>query len=180
VLGPVVVDEELGGARDWGIISTGGALGGILGGILALRFSPRHPLRWGFALAAVSGLQLFALVPPIPTFGLALVATAVVVSFSFSNALWATVLQERIPEHALSRVAAYDMLVSFVFMPVGYTIAAPLADAFGIDTVLIAFGVLALVSHLAPLLVPSLWRMTRRLDDPPLHAVTDSVPISPS
>lgn len=178
VLGPLIVDEELGGARDWGLISTGGALGGILGGILALRFSPRHPLRWGFALVAVSGLQLFALVPPLPVVGLALVATAVVVSLNFSNALWATVLQERIPEHALSRVVAYDMLVSFVFMPVGYTIAAPLADAFGLDTVLVAFGVLALVANLGPLLVPSLWHMTRRRDDPPLHAVTDQVPLS--
>jgi MFS family permease len=44
VLGPVVVEDNFDGARDWGFVMTVAAIGGLLGGVLALRFKPRRPL----------------------------------------------------------------------------------------------------------------------------------------
>ncbi|MGH2920579.1 MAG: MFS transporter [Gaiellaceae bacterium] len=40
VLGPVICERELGGARYWGVIMTGGSIGAVLGSVVALRFRP--------------------------------------------------------------------------------------------------------------------------------------------
>jgi MFS family permease len=155
VLGPVVVERDLGGAGDWTIALVGGGVGGVLGGILALRLRPRHPLRWAFPPILFCALQLLALVPPVPAAGLFVAGALSAGGITVSNALWNTVLQERIPRHALSRVFAYDLLVSYVWMPVGFTLAGPLADAVGTDTTLAAVAGLCAVANLAVLLVPA-------------------------
>jgi hypothetical protein len=78
-----------------------------------------------------------------------------------SNVLWYTVLQERIPRGALSRVTAYDWLVSWLFMPVGYTAAGPLSDAVGVDgTLALAAGLCAL-ANCSMLLIPSVRNLPR-------------------
>ena len=41
-------------------------------------------------------------------------------------------LQEHIPLEKLSRVSSYDALGSFVFIPLGLSIAGPVADAIGL------------------------------------------------
>jgi hypothetical protein len=155
VLGPVVVERDLGGAGDWMVALVGGGVGGVLGGILALRLRPRHPLRWAFPPILFCALQLPALVPPVPAAGLFVAGALSAGGITVSNALWNTVLQARIPRHALSRVFAYDLLVSFVFMPVGFTLAGPLADAVGTDTTLAVVAGLCATANLAILLVPA-------------------------
>ena len=57
VLGPVIVDRELGGAAEWGFIMTVGALGAIVGGAVALRWKPARPLAVGFALMLVGATR---------------------------------------------------------------------------------------------------------------------------
>jgi MFS family permease len=161
VLGPLVVNEDLGGAADWGVVLSGGAVGTVLGGIVAIRLRPRFPLRWAFAPILFCALQLVTLVPPLPVVGLAVAAALAVAGIELSNALWNTVLQERIPRRALSRVSAYDYMVSFVFIPLGYAVAGPLADAIGVDTTLIITAVLSAAANLAMLLIPSVRNLPR-------------------
>ena len=48
---------------------------------------------------------------------------------NFASTLWVTVLQANVPEHALSRVSSYDWLGSLVFLPAGYMLAGPVAEA---------------------------------------------------
>jgi MFS family permease len=161
VLGPLVVFRDLGGARDWGIALMGGAAGGILGGIVAIRFRPRYPLRLGFPVIVFCALQLVALVPPLPALGLALAAMLAVASIELANAMWNTVLQERIPEHALSRVSAYDWMVSLVFMPVGYAVAGPLAERIGVDTTLLIAAGLCAAANIGILAIPAVRNLPR-------------------
>jgi hypothetical protein len=47
VLGPLVAERELGGARPWGFTLTGGAVGGLTGSLLAIRYTPARPLLFG-------------------------------------------------------------------------------------------------------------------------------------
>jgi MFS family permease len=179
VLGPLVVEEELSGARDWGIALTGGAVGGIVGSALALRFRPRHPLRWSFLVILPITLQLLALIPPVPAAGLFFTAVLAVAAIALSNVLWNTTLQERIPEHALSRVSAYDWMVSLVFMPIGYAVAGPLAEAIGVDETLALAAGICLVANLSVLLVPDV-RNLRRLGDEESEAMAGPVALSPA
>jgi MFS family permease len=171
VLGPLIVDRELGGARDWGLILSGGAAGGVAGGLLALRWRPRRPLLVGFLLLLLQPVTLLTLIPPFPTPGLALAAAVGYGTVSFFNPLWETVLQEQIPRQALSRVTSYDWMVSLVFMPIGYTIAGPLSEQIGVDATLFAAFALATGALLFSLAIPGLRRL-ERLTPTPLQEAT--------
>ena len=165
VLGPVVSDDELGGARDWGLILSGGAIGSVIGSLLALRISPRRPLFTGYLLISVAALQPILLVRPFPAVVIAGSAVLAWVTLSFTVTLWQTALQERIPREALSRVVSYDWLGSLVLMPLGFALAGPLAMAIGIDATLWLVAGVLFVSSVAVALVPDVRRITRRDDD---------------
>ena len=174
VLGPLIVSRELGGARDWGFVLTGGAAGGLLATLLALRYRPRRPLLVGFALLLFEPVTLLTLIPPLPTVGLAVGAAIGFGTVSIFNVFWETVLQEQIPKRALSRVSSLDWMVSLVFMPVGYTIVGPLSDAIGVDATLWLAAAVSLGATLLAFLVPSLRGLTRPLPSPASDSVGES------
>jgi MFS family permease len=167
VLGPVVCERELGGARDWGLIMTGGSIGSVVGSIFALRLRPRRPLATGYLLISVAALQPVLLVRPFPALVVALAALAAWITLDFSVTLWQTALQEHVPREALSRVSAYDWLGSLLFMPAGFVLAGPLADAIGVDATLWLAGAVLLGSNLAILAVPSVRRLSAVEAEPP-------------
>jgi MFS family permease len=154
VLGPVVAERELGGAAAWGIVLTGGAVGGVVGGLIALRLRPRRPLVVVYLAVLPVSLPLALLIEPAPVLALAAGYLAFVAGVALSNTIWNTLVQERIPEETLARVSSYDMMVTYLFMPLGYTLAGPLADAVGLTTTLVAAVVLATAAPLLVLLVP--------------------------
>jgi predicted MFS family arabinose efflux permease len=167
VLGPLVAERALDGARDWGLAVAGGAVGGVLGGVLAARYEPERPLFFGNLVMLIQPALLLALIPPLPVLGLAAAAALAFGAISFFNALWQTVLQEEVPPSMLSRVSALDAMVSFVFMPLGFAIAGPLAAEIGIDATLAAAAVLSAAAVLLPLCFPSVRRLSRRDDSRP-------------
>jgi MFS family permease len=166
VLGPVITDRELNGARDWGLILAGNAIGSVLGSVLALRFRPQRPLATGFALITVAALQPLLLIRPFPALAIAAAGLLAWVTLSFSVTLWHTTLQELIPREALSRVISYDWLGSLVLMPLGFAVAGPVSKAIGIDTTLWLSAGLLLVSSAAIALVPSVRSITRKSAEP--------------
>lgn len=173
VLGPVISDRELGGARDWGLILSGGAIGSVVGSLLALRIRPRRALFTGYLLISVAALPTILLVHPFPVLVIAAANVVAWVTIAFTITLWQTALQERIPREALSRVVSYDWLGSLVLMPLGFAVAGPLAMVIGIDATLWLAAGLLFVSSIAVALVPGVRRITRRDDDesPPLREV---------
>jgi MFS family permease len=147
VLGPTIFRAHPHGARDWGIVSTCGAVGAILGSLLSARYRPPRPLTACFLATTLVALPIAALAGPLPV---AAIAAAWLVGFgsiTFANTYWETTLQQRIPENVFSRVRSYDILVSFVFMPVGMIAFGPIAHFFGNEpTLLVAAGVAAATS----------------------------------
>ena len=163
VLGPLVVERELDGASDWGLILTAGAIGGLVGSFVALRYKPARPLIPGFLLMVFVSAQLLALIPPLPVAGLMLAAVLAVSSIAIGNALWDTMLQQHIPVESISRVSALDWMISLVFMPLGYVLAGPLAEAIGLDLTLALAAGTGLAANIGLLLVPSV-RNLRRIE----------------
>jgi MFS family permease len=137
VLGPFVAERSLGGAAAWGVVGTCGGIGAVLGNVLALRLKPSRPLCAGCMAVSLCAVEPALLAWPFPTAAIAAAALAGFGAVSFSNALWFTVLQERIPGEALARVSSYDWLGSLVFQPAGYALAAPAAAAIGISETLL-------------------------------------------
>lgn len=141
VLAPIVADEELGGAGAYATILTSMGVGAILGGLVALRVEPPRPLATAFVLILFEVPVYLALAAVAPVAVIAALAFVSAIAFNFANTLWSTVLQVNIPPHALSRVSSYDWLGSLVFLPAGYMLAGPAAEAFGVaETLVFAAG----------------------------------------
>jgi hypothetical protein len=137
ILGPVVARTSLGGAASWAAISSALGVGLVLGSVVALRFRPARPLRVAFALVIV-------VAPPVALLGAssstALIVAAMVpagAALAIGQTLWATTLQQRIPEHVLSRVSSYDWIASTALRPLGYAAVGPLAAVLGVRTTLL-------------------------------------------
>ena len=161
VLGPVVAKEELGGAGAWAVILTSAGAGAVVGGIVTLRYRPRATARRVDRRAAVRDAEIVALALGAPVWVIASVSFVGGIGLAIHIALWFTVFQQEVPEHARSRVSSYDALGSLVMMPVGFAVAGPTAAAIGTAATLWGIFVLELASLLAILAIPAVWRIKR-------------------
>jgi MFS family permease len=159
VLGPVVAERDFDGPTTWGLLSAAGGVGGVLGGVLVLRWRPRRPLLTSHLVILVFGIQLGAFAVPLPVPALLALSFVGVLAVVLANTIWETVLQAKVPRASLSRVSSYDYAVSFIFMPIGYAIWGPLADAVGIRATLLLAGGILVATKLVVVLSPEIRRM---------------------
>jgi MFS family permease len=163
VLGPVVADEDLGGAAAWGAIVACQSAGLVVGGLAMLRLRPRRIL-----LAATFGMLLtlpvlVALAVPLPVVAVAACAFVAGLGLEVFGVLWDTTMQQEIPAEKLSRVYSYDALGSFVLVPVGLAVAGPVAAAVGTSEALLLAGAVNLAATLAVLGVRDVRTLRRRI-----------------
>ena len=64
---------------------------------------------------------------------------------------WESALQVAVPEESLSRVSAYDELLSYLAIPLSQLAVGPLAATFGAREVSVVCGVAFIVVCLVPL-----------------------------
>jgi hypothetical protein len=74
---------------------------------------------------------------------------------------WNLAMQENIEERMLSRAYSYDMLGSYVAIPVGQRVYGPLGAAFGYRDVLVVSGIAYLAIALLTLLSPDVRNLRR-------------------
>jgi hypothetical protein len=173
VLGPVIIDRELGGAAAWGFILTLGALGAVVGGAIGLRWKPARPLLASFAICVLISFNVLALIPPAAVPVLAIVNFGAVLAIILGNTLWDTTVQQHVPQESLSRVNSYDWMVSLIFQPVAFAIIGPLALAIGEDPTLLLAFVVGAGANIAVLAVPSVRNLRRRDHPEPELAAAD-------
>ena len=136
VLGPIIALDVYDGARTWGFTSAAMGIGQIAGGVLSLRWRPRRPMlviAAGMSLAAVP-VALLAMEAPVWTLYVSLAVMGV--EWGLYDPFWMTCMQRVVAPDMISRVSSYDFLGSLAFFPAGLALAGPLADAFGITSVL--------------------------------------------
>ncbi|GCD95721.1 MFS transporter [Embleya hyalina] len=154
VLGPVVAKADLGGAPAWSAILVGQGLGTLAGVFLAIRLRPRRPLLVATSMVFAVALPITLLGIGAPVYVVALGAFVTGAAFDVFGVMWETTMQREIPREALSRVAAYDGLGSFMFGPLGLVAAAPLADAVGAHHALLLCAALIVLVTVGALAVP--------------------------
>jgi hypothetical protein len=81
-------------------------------------------------------------------------------SIALANTWWETALQQRIPQHVYSRVRSYDLLVSFVFMPVGMATFPLVAGQLGYEQTLLVAAAGTALANLLVALTPSVHDQT--------------------
>jgi MFS family permease len=165
VLGPVVAKESLGGAAGWGGVVAGEGVGLLVGSILALRWRPARPLFTGVLLLGSTSVFLASLALP-ASLAVVIVAGAIAgFGLETFNVNWTTTMHEQIPDEVLARVNSYDALGSFVFIPLGLTIAGPAADAFGVSGALWAAAGVSGFAMLSALLSSDVRHLRRRVGE---------------
>jgi MFS family permease len=155
-LGPIVAEDDLGGAAAWGTILAAMGVGALAGSVLATRVKPRRPLLFAALADALFVLPLafLAAAPPVPliAFGALLSGAGMALAIS----VWESTLQRHVPGESLSRVSSYDWFGSLAFYPLGLAVWGPVASVIGISTSLwLSFG-LAVAVTLALLSVPDI------------------------
>ena len=147
VLGPIVARDAYDGARTWGLTSAAMGIGQIAGGLLSLSWRPRRPMLVIAAGMSLTALPVVFLALEAPVWTLYLSLAVVGVEWGLYDPFWLTCMQKEVAPDMISRVSAYDYLGVLAFYPAGLALAGPLADAFGISTVLwVSAGVAVLVS----------------------------------
>ncbi|MEJ1921788.1 MFS transporter [Microbacterium sp. KHB019] len=163
VAGPYIAknDDRL-GITGWGWVVSAEGIGVLLMTVVLMRFPLRRPLRLGMI-----GMAFFAV--PLTMLGIhpavVLLAIAALIAGAGAEVFstgWNVTLMENVPTDKLSRVSSYDMLGSFVVMPIGTLIYGWLITHADVGVVLVTSGVLYAACAVATLAVPSVWRMGRR------------------
>lgn len=150
VLGPLVARDTI-GVAGWGFVLTAQAAGYIVGGVVALRLRVRRLLRFGTACVAGESLVLLAL-GLLPSRAV-LVAAGFAAGFAIEQfgVAWETSMQQHVPADRLARVYSYDMLGSFLAIPLGEVLAAPVAAVFGPTRTLVGAAAVVLTATAAAL-----------------------------
>ncbi|MFF0911234.1 MFS transporter [Microbacterium enclense] len=158
VLGPLVADESFGRAG-WGLVVAAQTVGFAAGALLALRWRPRRALGIGVAAMAAAAVPVvaLALTPTLPALVAAFALGGLAIEL-FAIA-WDQSLQAHVPRAALSRVYSYDMVGSFVAVPLGEILVGPLAHGLGTVPVLIGCAAVIVIATAAASSSGSVWRI---------------------
>ncbi|MGF2948749.1 MFS transporter [Microbacterium alcoholitolerans] len=162
VVGPYIAknDERL-GIAGWGWVVSAEGVGVLLMTLVLMWVPLKRPLRMGMI-----GISLFAI--PLTMLGLnpAVVLVAIAAFLAGAGAEvfstgWNVAMMENISTEKLSRVSSYDMLGSFVVMPIGTLVYGWLITRADPAVVLTTSGIVYAAIALATLFVPSVWKMGR-------------------
>ncbi|MFD4676951.1 MFS transporter [Lentzea sp. NPDC058450] len=136
VLGPVLADSTF-GRETWGLVLAAQTAGMVAGAVLVLRIRVRRQLLVG--VACVAGFAVLPLVMVLHPEPWLLIVTAFVCGIGFEQfgVAWETTLQHHVPADRLARVYSYDMLGSFVAIPLGQLAVGPVSHAFGTSATLL-------------------------------------------
>jgi MFS family permease len=150
VLGPLVADQTI-GRRSWGFVLAAQTAGMMLGALVAMRLRVRRFLLLGVVCTGFLVLPLLGLgVAPHLwlLLGTTFLAGLAIEQFGIA---WETTMQEHVPADKLARVYSYDMVGSFVAIPVGQVVAGPVAEAVGVRATLVGAATLILLAVLGML-----------------------------
>ncbi|MEU6374989.1 MFS transporter [Streptomyces sp. NPDC046909] len=154
VLGPLMAERHLGGARAWSIIVAAQAVGTIGGAGLAARVRVRRPLLVAVACMFPAAVPIALLSVRAPVWTVAAAMFAAGVASDVFGVLWSTTIQRQIPEHVLSRVSSYDWFGSLTLAPLGLLVAGPIAAAVGVGHALAGCALLVVLATAGALLSP--------------------------
>lgn len=159
VIGPVLANDTF-GAQGWGLV-LGASAAGILLASSALYWLPvRRLLAAGMVAAAFIATPMIGLGLSAPLWVLIALGFVSGLGTGIVGVAWETSLQRHVPGPVIARVSSYDVVGSFIAMPIAMLVSVPIAEAIGARPFALAAGIATVVLMLAPLAV----REVRELD----------------
>ncbi|MFE4669256.1 MFS transporter [Streptomyces sp. NPDC056716] len=175
VYGPLVARDHLGGAGPWGLALGFFGAGTVAGALLMTRWKPRRLLLAGTLGVFPLALPAAALAVPTSVEVLCAAMFLTGVTLEIFGVSWMTALHQEIPEHKLSRVAAYDWFGSVSLVPLATALTGPAESAFGRSGALWGSAALVVLVTALVLCVPDV-RNLRRRSKPVTAAKTPEAP----
>lgn len=160
-LGPVLAQDTDIGEHGWGLVMSAQAVGLLVMGLVLMRFSLQRPLLLGMIGIAFFGVPLIVMGVYPHTVAVMVAAVLAGMGIEVFGLGWNLAMQENVPDDMLARAYSYDMLGSFVAIPVGQLAFGPLAVAFGIQDVLLVAGIAYVVIALSVLFSRSVRTLQR-------------------
>lgn len=160
VLAPLLVARETGGAHAVGIVAAAEGLGGFVGAALGSRIHLRRPLFSGWAPLLLMPLWAFSFAVFHSVWPIAVLAAVGYAGLLFYDVHWETAIQQAVPGELQGRVHSWDILMSFVALPLGSMLAAPLAQTFGARQVIAVAACFLLIASVVPLFIRSMREFT--------------------
>jgi hypothetical protein len=154
VLGPVVANDRLGGAKGWSWVLAAESVGMLVGVIFAIRARPRRSIRLVVLLTFPLASLPLALGLGAPVYLAAVAAFVGGVAIDVLLVIWDTTMQREIPKESLSRVSSYDALGSLMLGPVGLLLAGPSVAAIGVDGALLGSAAVMVLASAGALCSP--------------------------
>jgi MFS family permease len=145
VLGPVLADTTF-GRETWGLVLAAQTAGMVAGAFIVMRIKVRRPLLLGVAcVASFALLPLVMVVHPVPWL---LLVTSFVGGLGLEQfgVAWEVALQHHVPADRLARVYSYDMLGSFLAIPLAQLAIGPVSHAFGTSAALLGCAAICLLA----------------------------------
>lgn len=161
VLGPLRLHQRPHGAMLWAVIATASSTGLVLGAVLMMRLRVRRPLLAGGVAMLATPLPILLLGAGMPIAVVAAGGMVAGISYGVFMTCWELSMQQHIPGSLLSRLAAYDMLVSIAATPVGAAVSGPLGAMVGLSWAMLGLGLLSLLASGAALLSRSVRTLPR-------------------
>lgn len=162
VLGPIVAEHDMDGARSWALIVGAQSVGLLVGSALMLRLRSSRPILVATLMTFLFALPVILLAIGAPVWTVAAGGFVDGIGAEVFSVYWYTALHEHVAPEALSRVSAYDALGSLALAPLGMAVAGPLADFVGVDATLWLGAVLMVGSTIAVLFVPEVRSLRSR------------------
>jgi MFS family permease len=141
VLGPTVASSSF-GAASWGLVLSARAVGMLVATAAMYRVTRARSLVVGLLCYATGAIPLLVLGLHGGVVLLVGVAFVAGVGLGVMAITWETSLQDHVPNTMMSRITAYDDLVSYAAIPIGQLSIAPLAGAFGETQAMVVGGVM--------------------------------------
>jgi MFS family permease len=175
VLGPVIAKSNF-GSQGWGFVLGAQTAGMIVGGLIALRLRLRRLLYFGVAAC-------FGMVLPLAMLG-AYPHVLVLVPCAFLGGLlleqfgvaWETTMQEHVPADKLARVYSYDMLGSFLAMPIGEVAVGPIAAVTSVEATVLGAAALMFLAVVGMLTSRDVRTLPHKRSEPVVEPMEESVP----
>lgn len=161
VIGPVLMDRELDGARSWAVIVACFGAGAIVGDLVFMRWQPAHAIRVASLLLVGASCQAAFIGSGLGTWGIGALEFFAGICVTGAFTLWETSLGEHIPDRSLSRVSSYDYLSSNGAIPLGNVLAGAASAAYGLHATLLAMTVIGVGTSLAVATLPGVRRLPR-------------------
>lgn len=155
ILGPLNYSTSENGPQFWSFNLAALTSGMLIGSVISLKVHFGRPLLFAMLIISAAAIWDFSLALSTPLWVSLICAFLAGIATDIFMVVWNTSLQSHIPEESYSRVVAYDAFGSFGLSPIGIAAAGPLAQLFGVSTMLYLTGGLTLFAALAALSVKS-------------------------